>query len=92
MRGWEEITHWKHDLNLLDIPFHGPRFTWSNKRSDSELIMEHLDRAYASPESLEEFLLTMLRNFPIIHSDHAPIWLHPTTPEGAKQRRPYHEN
>lgn len=88
IRGWEEFITWKHDLHLRDIPFYGPRYTWSNNRSDLDLIMERLDRAYASDEWLEEFPLATIQNFPIIQSDHAPIWLH-TSPRSSKPLRPY---
>lgn len=88
IRGWEDITNWKHELHLQDIPFSGPRYTWSNNRADSHLILERLDRAYASPDWLEEFPMTIIQNFPIIHSDHAPIWLK-TVPTDLKVYCPY---
>lgn len=57
-------------------------------RLDSTLIMERLDRAYASREWLDEFPSTVLHNFPIINSDHAPIMLQ-TSPSLVKPNRPY---
>lgn len=88
IRGWEEFTNWKHKLMLKDIPFFGPRFTWTNNSNDSDLIMERLDKAYASPEWMDEFPLSFIQNFSILQSDHAPIWLH-TTPMTPKPLRPY---
>lgn len=88
LRGWEETVTWKHNLNLLDILFTGPRFTWSNNREDDHLIMELLDRAYASVDWMQEFPQMHLRNFPIIHSDHALILLK-TSNDIRSMRRPY---
>lgn len=33
IRGWEVFMDWRLDTNLLDVPFYGPRFTWSNKKT-----------------------------------------------------------
>ncbi|XP_010667214.1 uncharacterized protein LOC104884289 [Beta vulgaris subsp. vulgaris] len=88
IRGWEDFVSWKHGLELCDLPFHGPRFTWSNNRTDSGPIMERLDKAYASLGWLDEFPLTIVQNLPIVQSDHAPIWLQ-TNPQTTKSFRPY---
>lgn len=88
IRGWEDFNNWKNDLHLRDIPFHGPRFTWSNNRDDDDLIMERLDKAYASLEWWDDNPLAVVQNFPILHSDHAPIWLH-LAPSTLKPKRPY---
>ena len=88
IRGWEDFVTWKHELHLRDVPFYGPRFTWTNNRTDSDLIMERLDRAYASPDWFENFPNTRIQNFPIIQSDHAPIWLQ-TLPSTSAPLRPY---
>lgn len=86
--GWEEINDWKSSLNLQDVPFFGPRFTWGNNRDNNDLIMERLDRAYASCDWLGLYPLTILRNFPITTSDHAPILLD-TNPNQSTTFRPY---
>lgn len=80
IRGWDEITHWNHSLDLQDVPFVGTRFTWANKRENLGLIMEPLDRAYASAAWLTDFPNTLTRHFPITTSDHAPILLHTDPP------------
>lgn len=58
IRGWEYIVAWKHLLNLQDVPFYGPCYTWMNNREDHGLIMERLDRAYGR---LIGWMLTLLR-------------------------------
>lgn len=44
IRGLDDIKNWKHTLLLTDVPFFGPRFTWTNGREGQDLIMERLDR------------------------------------------------
>lgn len=65
-----DIVTWKHALNLQDVPFHGPRFTWSNTREGDVLIMERL----GAPMFLKLGWMnsqTFVRNFPLTISDHA---------------------
>lgn len=81
LRGWEDIISWKVTLNLQDIPFSGPRFTWTNNREEDSLIMERLDRGYASMDWMNSFPQTHIQNLPIIHSDHGPILLQTTIPD-----------
>ena len=86
--GWADFISWKMALNLQDIPFSGPRFTWSNNREEDQLLMECLDRGYASTEWLQLYPQAYIRNLPIIHSDHGPILLQ-ITPIHFAARRPY---
>ena len=54
----------------------------------NEVIMERLDRAYASPYWAEQYPEAVLHNLPIAQSDHGPIILY-TNPPSGRQRRPY---
>ncbi|XP_010666689.2 uncharacterized protein LOC104883828 [Beta vulgaris subsp. vulgaris] len=76
------------NLQLLDIPFMGPRYTWSNNRDDNDLIKERLDRAYASSDWMLDYPDAILQNLPITISDHAPIVLHRSSPRRIT-KRPY---
>lgn len=87
IRGWDPIE-WKHALNLHDIPFHGLRLTWSNNGQEDEIIMERLNRAYATPSWLDHHPDTLICNLPIVQSDHAPIILY-TNPALQQKRLPY---
>ena len=35
--------------NFVDLGFVGPKYTWTNKRQISDLILERLDRCFANP-------------------------------------------
>ncbi|XP_074266827.1 uncharacterized protein LOC141590115 [Silene latifolia] len=75
IRGQQDFTNWRFDNSLLDVPFFGPLFTWMNNRSDDQLIMERLDRAYANSEWLHLFPAASIMHLPILVSDHAQIIL-----------------
>ncbi|XP_074291012.1 uncharacterized protein LOC141617752 [Silene latifolia] len=88
IRGQQDFTNWRFDNSLLDVPFFGPLYTWLNNRSDDQLIMERLDRAYANTEWLDLFPAASLMHLPILVSDHAPIILK-FFPSSKTSRRPY---
>ncbi|KAK9733812.1 hypothetical protein RND81_04G094000 [Saponaria officinalis] len=60
-------------MNLIDVPFKGPRFTWTSKRKDDERLLERLDKAYVSYDWFSLFPDVGITHYPIQFSDHAPI-------------------
>ncbi|XP_074310568.1 uncharacterized protein LOC141646590 [Silene latifolia] len=88
IRGQQDFTTWRLDNSLLDVPFFGTKFTWLNNRSDGQLIMERLDRAYANNAWLHLFPYASVMHLPILVSDHAPIILKFFSPSKVC-RRPY---
>lgn len=52
MRDFQEMVR---DCSLIDMQFHGPLFTWSNKRDDEELICKKLDRVLVNDSWLLEY-------------------------------------
>ena len=40
IKGWDNFIKWKMKMDLLDIPFVGPKFTWSNEQFQGELRFE----------------------------------------------------
>ncbi|XP_074301459.1 uncharacterized protein LOC141632849 [Silene latifolia] len=88
VRGQHDFTSWRLDNALLDVPFFGPPFTWLQNRSNGQVIMERLDRAYAKSEWLQLFPVASVFHPPILISDHAPIILK-FFPSIKNRRRPY---
>ncbi|XP_050280869.1 uncharacterized protein LOC126721842 [Quercus robur] len=61
------------NCNFLDLGFAGPKFTWTNKKTVTSLILERLDRCFANPSWRmlypEAIVTHLLRTF----SDHCPV-------------------
>ncbi|XP_074277255.1 uncharacterized protein LOC141600896 [Silene latifolia] len=75
IRGQDEFLAWKLQNELIDVPFFGPRFTWTNSQKNADCIFEKLDRAYATQDWFQIFPNASLLHLPILISDHAPIIL-----------------
>ncbi|XP_031378431.1 uncharacterized protein LOC116193821 [Punica granatum] len=74
--------------SLTDLGYTGPRFTWTNLRSSSSLIMERLDRVVANLSWHLLFLEAMVQYLPRTHSDHRPILLK-LNPTMSTMNRPF---
>ncbi|KAK8973453.1 hypothetical protein V6N11_064696 [Hibiscus sabdariffa] len=61
--------------NLLEIPMKGGMFTWSNKRSGEDVILEKLYRALATVEWSALFDKAIVLVEAAIASDHCPLVL-----------------
>lgn len=81
IKGSKTFLDWKEDCKLMDIPFHGVPFTWTNNRQGNETIFKRLDRAYCNDSWRNDFPDAITLNFPIFISDHGPIIVdcHPTS-------------
>ena len=69
------ISSFRNCLNscdLLDLGFHGPRFTWTNKRAAS-LVMERLNKVLCNPSWRRIFDETTVLHLPRTSSDHNPL-------------------
>lgn len=71
----DEFNHCISSCGLLDLGYSGPKFTWVNKRSDGNLVMEHLDRFLGNAEWLNMFPDSLVSHLPRVKSDHHPILL-----------------
>ena len=63
------------NLSLIPIESKGLSHTWMNKRQAEHFVMEKLDHAFRSLDWLEASPHSLVRNLPIICSDHGPILL-----------------
>lgn len=57
---------------LIDLGFHGSRFTWTNKRRHGNTILERLDRFLANYEWLNLYPDAVVKHLPRTFSDHCP--------------------
>lgn len=60
---------------MVDLGFHGPRFTWVNKRELGHFIQEKLDRGFANIEWRELYLEATVHHLACTHSNHYPVLL-----------------
>ncbi|KAK8556717.1 hypothetical protein V6N12_003112 [Hibiscus sabdariffa] len=63
------------NTNLLEIPMKEGSFTWSNRRSEEDVILEKLDRALATVEWSTFFDRAIVLVEVAIASDHCPLVL-----------------
>ncbi|XP_043717887.1 uncharacterized protein LOC122665818 [Telopea speciosissima] len=71
-----EITQFRsmvESCELIDLPTHGPQFTWSNKRQGGANITIKLDRALANHAWRTTFPDTAVLVQAALNSDHCPL-------------------
>ena len=77
------------NCRLIDLGFHGPRFTWTNKSPVWQAtIRERLDRGVANTDWALFFPSAAIHHLPRVKSDHCPIML-TTDPPGPKPAKPF---
>ena len=69
-RSMTEFSEWIADLNLIDIPLHGVKFTWRRNNSQSKL-----DRGLCSQSWITKFSNMKLTGLSRCTSDHNPLLL-----------------
>lgn len=63
------------DYNMLDLGFTGPKYTWTNSRPITDLILERIDRCLANPSWRTLYSDATVTHLPRIWSDHFPVLL-----------------
>ena len=61
------------NCNFLDLGFSVPKFTWTNKRPISSLILKRLDRCFANPSQRMLYPEATVTRLPRTFFDHCPI-------------------
>ena len=89
IQGASSFIDWKFHNNLLDIPYQGVNFTWSNNRSNAEAIYERIDKAFCNVEWKDKFTEAEIWNLPILLSEHSPIILQIHGAQDKRKKRPY---
>ena len=86
------ITAFRNCLDkcgLIDLGFHGPRFTWTYKiPAWQSTIKERLDRGLGNVEWTLLFPSAEIHHLPRVKSDHCPIMLN-TDPLEPKPPKPF---
>ena len=73
----------------VDLGFHGPKFTWVNKRETGQYIQERLDRAFTNYDWKGLYPEASVNHLACTHSDHCPVLLCLDAPSGTRLIRPF---
>ncbi|WVZ70254.1 hypothetical protein U9M48_018931 [Paspalum notatum var. saurae] len=79
---------WIKECGLFDLGYHGPAYTWTNKRFSSYPTFERLDICLANLEWAATFPNTIVHQLPMLYSDHCPILITIDSPR-QKVRKPF---
>ena len=75
--------------NLLDLGFSSPKFTWSNLRQVTDLIVERIDRCFGNPSWRIAFLEASVTHLPRVFTDHCPVLLELDKPLPICSNKPF---
>ena len=77
------------ECNMLDLGFAGPKFTWTNSRPISSLILERIDRCFANPAWRILYPDALVTHLPRTFSDHCPVLLELCRVNVNQQNKPF---
>ena len=77
------------ECNMLDLGFAGPKFTWTNCRPISNLILERIDRCFANPAWRILYPDALVTHLPRTFSDHCPVLLELCRVNVNQQNKPF---
>ncbi|XP_023881941.1 uncharacterized protein LOC136065446 [Quercus suber] len=75
--------------SMVDLGFLGPRYTWTNKREFSNLIMEIIDRFFMNPDWCMLYPDAKVSHLPRCHFDHCQILLEALPNRAMHLTRPF---
>lgn len=78
------------NCKFLDLGFVGPKFTWTNKRPITSLILERLDRYFANPSRRILYHKTVVIHLPRTFSNHCPILIELMGTRVNRSDKPFH--
>ena len=61
------------ECNMIDLGFAGPKYTWTNRRPISSLILERIDRCFANSVWRLLYPEAVVTHLPRTFSDHCPM-------------------
>ena len=65
---------------IVDLGFHGPKFTSVYKREVGHFIQERLDRGFANIDWRDLYFEAIVHHLAYTHSNHCPVLLNLDTP------------
>ena len=89
LKGAAQFLDWKLTNEMMDLPYHGVNYTWTNNRSNSKAIYERIDKAFCNTDWRDKYPDAIVWNLLILLSDHSPLVLQTQQPNKDKRRRPY---
>lgn len=75
--------------NLLDLGFSGLKFTWSNLRQVTNLILERIDHCFGNPSWRIAFPEALVTHLPQVFTDHCLVLLELNKPPPICSNRPF---
>ena len=75
--------------NMVDLGFTGPKFTWTNRRPISSLILERIDRCFANPVWRILYPEALVTHLPRTFSDHCPVLIELCRARVNHQNKPF---
>lgn len=66
--------------DLVEIPFQGPRYTWSSSINGLNPVEQRIDQAFGSTSWCLRYPRATVHHLPRVHSDHHPILLYSEAP------------
>ncbi|XP_075655988.1 uncharacterized protein LOC142626093 [Castanea sativa] len=74
---------------MVDLSFHGPRFTWVNKREVGHFIQERLDRGFSNIEWRELYSEAVVHDLAHTRLDHCLVLLKLDSPPSSNHSRSF---
>lgn len=75
--------------STVDMGFSSPRYTWTNKRDFSNLILEGIDNFFMNPDWCVLYPDAKVTHLPHCHSDHCPVLMKGLSTRALAINRPF---
>ncbi|XP_023639459.1 uncharacterized protein LOC111830917 [Capsella rubella] len=81
---------WINELELIDMGFRGPQFTWRRGRVQRTYVAKRLDRVLCCAHTRLKWQEARVSHLPFLSSDHTPLYVQMSPGvEGNSKRRPF---
>ncbi|KAL8140634.1 hypothetical protein V2J09_006655 [Rumex salicifolius] len=85
---FDQFLEWVNMLELIDMGFFGPRFTWRMEIETQNRACKRLDRVFVNLLGRLRWEESLVKHLPVILSDHNPILLS-LVPDETRERKPF---